>query len=187
MAAAAPTQLQMIWPQQRLRARLVAKVPRGYELRTYRPGDESGFFRVMKLAGFGDWTMETLKPELQKILPAGWFMVVHRATGLIVATTMATHDPTPHFPFGGQLGWVAGDPVHAGKGLGLATCTAVTARFLQMRYQNIYLKTDDFRLPALKTYLKLGYVPFFGIGSDHPGRWRVVCEKLNWPFPGAKL
>lgn len=182
MAPVKPTQLQMIWPRERLRARLTAKAPRGYELRTYQPGDEAGFFQLMELAGFGGWNQETLKPWLLKILPDGWFMIVHRRTGTIVATTMATHNPSELHPFGGELGWVAGHPAHAGKGLGAATCTAVTARFLRAGYRNIYLKTDDFRLPAIKTYLKIGFVPFFQVGPDHPARWQALGGKLNWPI-----
>jgi mycothiol synthase len=172
----------MIWPADRLGARLDPAVPSGYELRPYQPGDEAGFFKVMELAGFGVWTAESLKPWRLKILPDGWFLIVYRATGEIVATTMATHNPTDLHPFGGELGWVAGHPAHAGRGLGLATCTAATARFLRAGYRRIYLSTDDFRLPAIKTYLKLGYVPFPATDSDdHPARWQAVLEKLNWP------
>jgi len=178
-----PRQLEMIWPAHLLEAKLPVSVASGYALRVARSGDEPAFFRLMALAGFADWNMEVLKPWLMKILPDGWFVVIHEQSGELVATTMATHNPSDLHPFGGELGWVAAHPSHTGKGLGLAVCAAVTARFLRAGYRNIYLKTDDFRLPAIKTYLKLGFVPFLEVAADHPGRWQTVCEKLNWPAP----
>ena len=54
-------------------------------------------------------------------------------------------------------------------------------RFASAGYTRIYLKTDDWRLPAIKTYLKLGFIPFLFL-PDMEGRWRDVCEKFSWPF-----
>jgi mycothiol synthase len=98
---------------------------------------------------------------------------------------MASHSPCALHPYGGELGWVAGDPAHSGKGLGLATCTAVTARFIQAGYRRIYLRTDDFRLPAIKIYLKMGYQPLLH-APDMEARWKAVCEALKMPFTPAK-
>jgi predicted N-acetyltransferase YhbS len=70
-------------------------------------------------------------------------MVIHEETGNIVATAMAVHGPTDAFPFGGELGWVAGDPEHSGKNLGMAVCSAVTSRLLDMGYRLIHLNTDE--------------------------------------------
>jgi len=174
-------QLQMVWPKDLLLSPPEVTVSAGYELRTYQVGDEAGFFKVMALAGFEGWNEDILKPWLAKILPQGWFMICHQATGEIVATAMTTHNPSELHPFGGELGWVAGHPAHAGNGLGMAVCAAVVERFIRAEYDTIYLKTDDFRLPALKVYLKLGFVPFL-YAQDMQQRWRIVCDKLAWPF-----
>lgn len=72
---------------------------------------------------------------------------------------MARHWPEELHPQGGVLGWVAGDPALKGKGLGLAVCAAVVARLIGGGYRRIYLSTDDFPLPAVKTCLKLGFPP----------------------------
>jgi mycothiol synthase len=65
--------------------------------------------------------------------------------------------------------------------LGTAVCAAATARLLSAGYGRIYLQTDDWRLPALLTYLRLGYVPFL-YAADMPSRWQSVCEALGWPY-----
>ncbi|MEM7531790.1 MAG: GNAT family N-acetyltransferase [Chloroflexota bacterium] len=173
-------QLKMCWPE-RLRQPPAVHVPEGYTLRTYQRGDEPGFYHVMDLAGFKDWDDETLRPWLMKILPDGWFLITHDATGEIVATAMANHNATDQHPFAGELGWVAGHPAHSGKGLGMAVCGAVVERLLQGGYKLIYLNTDDWRLPAITVYLRLGWIPLLH-EADMAERWRVVCEQLDWPF-----
>ena len=90
-------------------------------------------------------------------------------------------NPEDWHPFGSELGWVACDPAHTGQGLGMTVVGAVTARLLGAGYRNIHLYTEDFRLPALKTYLKTGYIPML-YDADMPERWRAVCEQLRWPF-----
>lgn len=94
---------------------------------------------------------------------------------------MGLHDHSDLHPFGGELGWVAADPAHAGKGLGYAVCAAVTARLLQAGYDNIHLYTEHWRLAAIKTYLKLGYLPFL-FAPEMAERWRAVCIQLSWSF-----
>jgi D-aminopeptidase/GNAT superfamily N-acetyltransferase len=175
------TQLEMLWPESRLDELPTWTIPQGYELRTYAPGDEPGFLRLMDLAGFGRWGMDEFRTWLGKVLPEGFFVVVHQATRRIVATAMATHHPTDRHPFGGELGWLAADPQHTGKGLGTLLCAAVTRRFLEAGYKRIYLLTDDWRLPALAIYLKLGWVPYL-FEADMPGRWKAACEHLDWPY-----
>ncbi|MBN1202806.1 MAG: GNAT family N-acetyltransferase [Anaerolineae bacterium] len=175
------TQLQMVWPEHLLRAPLPVRLPPGYTLRTYRQGDEPRFYAIMELAGFTGWDDRRLRPWRSRILPAGWFMAVHEASGEIAATAMALRNPSDQLPPGGELGWVACDPAHTGQGLGMVVSAAVTARLIDAGYRDIRLYTEDWRLPALKTYLKLGYIPFL-YAPDMPGRWQVICTQLQWPF-----
>ncbi len=174
-------QLEMIWPAARLEKPPEVRVAEGYRLRVLRPGDAVAYVELMRKAGFESWSAEQLAAFQKRVLPDGLFVIEHAASGALVATTMATHNPSDLHPAGGELGWVAGDPAHQGKGLGQATCAAVVGRYLRAGYRRIYLKTDDWRLPAIKTYLKLGFVPFLH-GPEMAGRWREVCAKLGWPF-----
>ncbi len=150
-------------------------------MRTYRQGDQEGYVRVMKRAGFSDWSKENLDHALSHCLPDGLFFVVHDETDTIVATAVALHNPDADHPSGGELGWVAADPEHRGKGLGFIVSAAATKRFIDEGYSDIYLKTDDFRLPAIRTYFKLGWVPFLH-APDMEKRWEAVCGNLNIAF-----
>jgi predicted dehydrogenase/GNAT superfamily N-acetyltransferase len=178
-------QLQMIWPIGRLESPPAPKVPPGYELRCWRCDDEAGYIALMTAAGFSGWDHDRIAGTLRTVLPGGFFVIEHKASGKIVATAMATHNPIEGHPYGGELGWVAADPEHKGKGLGMAVTAAATARLIRGGYTDIFLRTDDWRLPALKIYLQLGYEPLhFREGMQQ--RWQEVYGKLNWQGPQAK-
>ncbi len=178
-------QLRMVWPHELLDHPPVVKMPPEYHLRTYRTGDEDRFYKVMELSGWPGWAEEKLAPWRLRILPEGWFMVVHTGTGLIVAVAMALRDTGEFGRPGGELGWLASDPSHAGRGLGLAVSAAVTTRLLQEGFQDVHLYTEHYRLPALKTYLKLGYIPYLYL-PEMAGRWQLVCQQLGWQFTPEK-
>lgn len=178
---AALPQLQMVWPLSRLATPPAPRLPQGYLLRTYRPGDEPRFYEVMALSGWPGWDDAKLRPWLARIPPESWFMLVHAADDQIVATAMGLHDPTDWHPDGGELGWVASDPAHAGQGLGRAVCAAVVARLIVLGYRNIHLYTEDFRLAALKSYLRLGFIPRLAT-PDMAGRWQAICTQIGWPY-----
>ncbi len=178
-------QLRMIWPPALLNAPPAIRLAPGYALRTYEPGDETDFYRVMDLAGWPGWNSERLRPWLPRILPEGWFMVVHSGTDRIVGTAMALEDMSEFGRVGGEVGWLAGDPAHAGRGLGTALSAAVTVRLLQAGYRDIHLYTEHYRFSALKIYLRLGYIPYLYLPKMLE-RWRLVCEQLDWPFEPDK-
>ncbi len=48
-------------------------------------------------------------------------------------------------------------------------------------YEDIQLRTEYFRLPAIKTYLRLGYLPVLYC-EEVEEMWREVCEQLPWEF-----
>lgn len=173
-------QLQMLWPEDMLGWRAPVVLPEGYSLRIYHPGDAEAYLALMHKAGFEDFNHDALRLWLSRVLPDGFFVVEAPEGGSIVATAMANHNPSDLHPFGGELGWVAADPAHTGRGLGMAVCSAALNRHLDAGYRRIYLKTDDFRLPAIKTYLKLGYQPFL-FTPDMPARWKRLCRELSWP------
>jgi len=77
-----------------------------------------------------------------------------------------------------ELGWVVVDPEHRGRGLGLLVCRAVMRYVARIGYDHAYLLTDDFRLPAIRTYLRLGFEPV-AVDSGHPARWAAIYRRLG--------
>lgn len=181
MDAESKIQLEMVWPSGQQPPSAASLLQANYHLRLFRSGDEPAFFTLMARAGWPDWDEERLVPWRPRIVADSWFVAEHRPTGALVATAMGLDDPTEWHPSGGELGWVAADPDHRGRGLGMAVCAAVTARLLRAGFGDVHLYTEDFRLAALKTYLKLGYLPFVFTPEILP-RWQTVCERLPWPY-----
>jgi mycothiol synthase len=175
------SQLQMIWPEQRLRMPPLPQVPSGYMLRSFQSGDEPDYYRLMALVGWPHWGDDMLREQSDRITPENWIMAEETSSGKLVASAMGLQNRLEQKRFDSELGWVAADPSHAGRGLGLAVCAAATAALIRSGYQKIHLFTDDHRLPALKTYLRLGYVPFLNL-PDMAERWRIICTQLGWNY-----
>jgi len=76
------------------------------------------------------------------------------------------------------MGWVAADPAHRGKGLGQAAIAAATRVLLEHGAKCIYLLTDDWRVPAIKSYIKVGYVSVYH-NPEMRRRWQELFLKLN--------
>ena len=175
-----PAQLQMIWPVARRAIPVLPATPAGYALRAcnQQDVDVQAYVALLRSAGFETWDETKAQRVFETMLPDGLFFAVHQDSGALAATAAAQIIPRDDHPCGAQLGWVAADPAHRGRGLGYLVCAAVTRRLLAERPATMYLLTDDFRLPAIRVYLKLGWVPYL----CQPGmaeRWRDVCLRLG--------
>lgn len=62
-----------------------------------------------------------------------------------------------------------------GMGGGRAVCTAVVEYFKKHEIQLAFLNTDDFRKPAIKIYLALGYRPYL-YEDDMLERWQALMD-----------
>ncbi len=173
------SQLHMIWPEALLDRPPAVSLEADYFLRQYTPEDETAWLGLMAKAGFTEWDHHRLGTWLPRVVPEGFFLAVHAPSGQVVATAMAVVGDDALHPQGGELGWVAADPAHRGHGLGRAVCSAVVRRLLEAGYRRIFLKTDDWRLPALVVYLRMGFVPLL-YEEGMAERWRGVYAELGW-------
>jgi mycothiol synthase len=118
-----------------------------------------------------------------RIVPGGAFLIVEAGGGRPIATGSALHNPRAtryYFPFGGEIGYVAVESRHRGKGLGRAIVTLAVARLIEAGYHNIFVGVQGWRLPAVRCYLGLGFVPLLHSDELLP-RWRQICEQIGWP------
>lgn len=153
-------------------------LPRGYELRHYEPGDEAHWEYIVEHA-FG-W-----KRDFQTQMAGHFYFHPERVwfilyDGVPVATASAWQEPEWEADCG-YLHMVGVHPGHSGKGLGLAVSVAALRRMQADGKRRAVLETDDFRIPAIKTYLKLIFKPDIR-HDNHPGRWQRLYELLNIPF-----
>ena len=154
-------------------------IPDGFVLRTYRDGDETawdaiigemckeGFIKAIKSHRF-------FKPERVKFICKG---------DRPVATTTAWGDVHGDESLA-MVHMVGTDPEFRGLGLGYAVTNAVLHHMKAEGWKAAYLTTDDFRVPALKIYLKLGFVPDLS-QKGHAERWDALQEKIQTKWTGG--
>lgn len=181
--------LFMLWPKPDLHIPPTITMPPGYELRPYRPGDESAWLAIQAHNEYSD-SSHDLKRELHDymdvLLPRGLFFVIHTESGQAVATAGAVHNTRGGmFPFGGELAWVATTPPHRRRGLGRAVSAAATTRLIEAGYDSIRLGVEDERLAALRVYLKMGYQPYL-YTAEIATRWQAICARIDWPYTPNK-
>jgi len=169
-------------PPQLLMRRSLAGLPplnpeSGCRVRPLGPGEEEALTRVLQSA-FPEraWTVEWVRSALTQA-PDVEAVYVVELDGRIVGTASARRVPD-RFPGEGYLHWVGVDPGAQGRGLGRLATLRVLHHFRDAGVASVVLETDDFRLPAIRSYLALGFAPQ-PVHESHPARWRAVLEALG--------
>lgn len=153
-------------------------LPDGYALTTYTSADDIASLAETLTGAFGEiWDEARVR---DKLTDAPDVLAVYVATwrGRAVATTSSRWQPD-RFPATGYVHWVGTHPEHLRRGLGLALMIRVLHDFRARGYRAAVLETDDSRLPAIRTYLRCGFLPVYEAGDeDHRARWSAVCRAI---------
>ncbi len=94
-----------------------------------------------------------------------------------VATTCALGNPEKYGNDCGLLHMVGCNSEHLGKRLGYTVCLASLHALRNLGYQSAILSTDDFRIPAIKTYNSLGFLIQM-TDPTIPSRWNAICKVI---------
>ena len=169
-------------PQLRMQFRAYAalapvRLPAGHTLATLPQRDTAEWIAVLAANGqLGTWDerhAHTVLTGERPVSAAGTYLVLCGETAVATACTVPPTAVEPR----SELGWVAVTPAHQGRGLGRQVCSAVLWYARRQGWPATTLCTDDWRLPAINTYLKLGFEPELTHGS-HAARWQEVHQRL---------
>ena len=153
------------------------EVPDGYEIRQLQAGEEKKYMAMRPMSGFSEWTDEYMANYLKG--PARRVMVmVDKSNGTFVQAASAEEFPEEGT---GQFGWLLSNPEYRGRGFGRIISIATMQALKEEGFRKFIILTDDFRVPALRIYLKLGWHPVF-FAEDMEGRWNAIREKLGIDF-----
>ncbi len=167
-------QLQMLRPH--LRDLPPLGIPAGYALRTWQAGDEQAWADIMN-TGIGDWTVDKVQQFFigrPQFSPDAVFFAAQN--GQPVGTAAAWRIPETETRRG-YVHMVCVLPEHRGRNLGYLVTLATLHWFLQHGFVEALLETDDWRLPAIRSYLRLGFVPITE-DDEMRARWRKVMAEL---------
>jgi len=182
--------MYMVWPIHRLPAAPANVIPAGYVARACHEPD----LRAVRtlIDSDGPISGRAWDDFRDRIVPGGAFLITQSESGQAVATASAVHNAraTRHyFPFGGEIGYLSVDGAHRRKGLGRAAVALAVGRLIKGGYRHIFVGVQGWRLPAVKCYLGLGFVPLLHNDELLP-RWRNICGQIDWPvheedWPGS--
>jgi mycothiol synthase len=173
-------QLQMLRPTLNDLPPLIP--PPGFSVRPADPSDGAGIAAILA-SSFQDteWTADKVSTHLFGAPDVKEVLVVVKDDGTVVAT--ASVQAPPREMQRGLVHMVGASASYSGKRLGYTVSLAVLQELRLLGCSEAALSTDDFRLPAIKTYLNLGFVPLVNHAS-HPERWKHVAEALGiGPLP----
>lgn len=149
-------------------------LPHGVSLHNHAEGMEESWERLIeksfgKFHSFEQFILNGggYKPE---------YVLYLSKDGKEIATTTAVE--IEKVPGEGWFRMVAVDPEARGVGAGKLIALAAMHSLAARGYKSIVLSTDDFRLPAINMYYKLGFRPIM-THESHPKRWEEVLAKLG--------
>ena len=105
---------------------------------------------------------------LPSVVPGGFFLITHTATGQLVATAVAKRAQTSWYPDAGVLGWVAAPPSTPARAWAGRCARQPVARLIGAGYRCIYLLYRRLAPAGPQHYLRLGFEPV-PVRSRHGG------------------
>ena len=159
-------------------------LPDGFSFKNF-DGSEKEIEEWVRLCNFGlmegstrETFFETVGNFPNVVAERDCFFVIDNE-GRYIASSTAVATPEGV----GLVHMVASDPGVRGKGIGHAMLARTLSMLEERRMKTIELRTDDWRLAAVKTYLDAGFLPVLlnDPESDHATRWDKVRETLSYP------
>lgn len=177
-------QLKMIFDKTRAAIPAVPSLMDGFILREWTEKDREAYIALRASAGFDNTHVKKeLSDALSNLRPHGFLLIEEISTGALAASAMSR---CGYFKNYDNLSWVMTHPDYRGRSFARLVCTKALENSLSYNADGMTLATDDFREPALRMYLKLGWRPWlYTLEDDMNARWETIAEKLN--IPEAKI
>jgi mycothiol synthase len=132
-------------------------LPEGLSLRTYVPDDKASLAALLTRAFNETWDLQRVGERLAEAPDVSAIYLIIAGTNELVATASARLMDL--YPGSGYLHWVGVDPTRQGNGLGAYVSGCVLRYFKDLGLRDAVVETHDYRLAAVRTYLRLGFVP----------------------------
>lgn len=159
-------------------------LPAGYHLRTFRPGEELVWGRLLHAIGaFGPWDAQRTEKAFALQQRRGIGRVIKESIHFVtfgeqpVATAcVQLQRDLPDFP---ELSWVGALAEHRGLGLGAAISLAVLHYMSAQGFSRCFLRTTTARLHAIRTFLRVGFEPFVDDPRYDADLWERILARIS--------
>jgi mycothiol synthase len=156
----------------------IPRLSAGYTLRqAVSPRDDAGLAEALT-AAFGErWDIPRVQTRLTATPDVRAVYVV--ICGDTVVATASNRWMPEQYPDAGVVHWIGTRPDYARQGLASALLVHLLRVFDSERRAAAVLETQDFRLPAIRAYLKFGFLPVYEVnGEDHRAVWSAIFQQL---------
>lgn len=147
----------------------------GLELRAARADDEPGIAHVLAESFEEEWDVARVRSQLTEAsdVPVTW-VVVRDGTILGVASERLMPEI---YPGAGYVHYVGVARSARGLRLGAVLTARCVQGFHERGLATTVLETDDFRVPAVVTYLRLGFIPTYR-SAEEQAAWSALLPTL---------
>jgi len=152
------------------------QLPDGYSIRSYKPGDGVGWCKCCIEGGLGieeisQAVFATKMLEDPTVKPENIYFLIS-PSGDIAGTVTYQHTSDSNT---GCIHMVAIEKSYQGKGLAAPLNMYAVQKMLDDGKKRIILQTDDWRIPAIKTYLRIGFAPEIK-DAEMESRWGKILQ-----------
>lgn len=170
-----PEQLKMWWNKQEIKP---VQLPEGFSVRRYQGEEDALKWIEITLDGLQDVirTKESFDEIMLRkdgLLPENIFFICKGDE--YIATITAVLEQNNRV---GYVHMVGSQSAYRGLGLGTQLNRIILNCFDEYGCECAYLTTDDFRIPAIKSYLREGFLPVLN-GEDMPSRWAEILRQIG--------
>ncbi len=154
------------------------ELPAGYAVRHFRDGDEQAWEKIIAESFNRKDNSDKFEDRMRKdtaCRPERVLFITYNDEP--VATASAWYKEK----FGADAGYihmVGVLPGHQGRRLGYWVNMAALQQFVAENRKSAVLQTDDSRLAAIKTYIRLGFEPYL-IHENQRDRWHEIFAALG--------
>lgn len=154
-------------------------LPPGYLIRRYRAGDDAALAEIFADGKLGLETVEAVRREFigDPAFRAERVFLLEYEGQAVGTAAMWTSAGDPKHAY---LHMVAVLSAHRSKHLGWALTAASARQAYREGFDIQRLFTDDWRLPAIRLYLDMGYYPLY-VDDTHCRRWSELAVRLQRP------
>ncbi|MDF2723606.1 MAG: hypothetical protein K0Q59_3281 [Paenibacillus sp.] len=150
-------------------------LPQGYRIDSLKPGQEADWEAIIEESFQKPYVFATSMASEKPYAPERVFFVLHEERPVATATAWHLDKYGEETGILHMVGALSG---HSGKALGRQVSIAAIERMRDEGRKQVMLNTSVERLPAIKTYLNIGFQPKM-VDETHMERWKYVAETLK--------
>ena len=152
-------------------------VPSQYALRVIRHDEKFKWAELCDKAFNSSHDFISVVEDKAGYVEDGVFVIADGDRLVATGTAMCNHAHPEGF---GYVHMIAADSCYSGQKLGYEITAAVLRRLRDDGFERAELTTDDFRLPAIKIYRSLGFVPDLAVDDTMRARWESIYKVFSW-------